>query len=76
MYTDPALIRDVIIKVRLNAAEADLIDAVVRYTGQQKSTLIRELFMTGAQKVLSGEFDIDATGHIKEEPSTARSVQR
>ncbi len=76
MYSDPSLIRDVIIKVRLNDAEAELIDAVVKYTGQQKSTLIRELFMSGAQKVLAGELDIDANGRIREEPQTAMNFTR
>jgi hypothetical protein len=60
-YSDPALIRDVIIQVRLNDNEAELLDAVVRYTGQQKSTLMRELFLRQAQRVLMGEGDIDAS---------------
>ena len=76
MYADPSLIRDVIIKVRLNDAESDLIDAVVKYTGQQKSTVIRELFMSGAQKVLSGELDIDSAGHVREELQTAITFTR
>jgi hypothetical protein len=58
MYADPSLIRDVIVKVRLNDAEAELLDAVVKYTGQQKSTLLRELFMEQARLVLSGQADI------------------
>jgi uncharacterized protein (DUF1778 family) len=58
-YADPALIRDVVIQVRLNDNEADLLDAVVKYTGQQKSTLMRELFLRQAQRVLMGDGDID-----------------
>jgi len=57
-YADPSLIRDVIIQVRLNDNEADLLDAVVKYTGQQKSTLMRELFLSSAMRVLSGDADI------------------
>jgi hypothetical protein len=55
MYADPSLIRDVFVKVRLNDAEAELLDAIVKYTGQQKSTLVRELFMEQARLVLSGK---------------------
>lgn len=76
MYSDPSLIRDVIIKVRLNDAEADLIDAIVKYTGQQKSTLIRDLFLDGARKVLAGQLDIDVNGRVIEEPQMALSLTR
>lgn len=34
MYADPSLIRDHVIKLRLNDQEAALIDAWVNYTGQ------------------------------------------
>ena len=67
MYSDPSLIRDTVIKVRLNEPETELIDAVVKYTGQQKSTLIRELFMSAARKVLAGEMDIAPDGRVREE---------
>lgn len=60
-FSDPALIRDVIIQVRLNDNEADLLEAVVRYTGQQKSTLMRELFLRQAARVLAGDADIAAS---------------
>lgn len=66
MYADPSLIRDVIINVRLNDAEAELLDAVVKYTGQQKSSLLREMFLEQARLVLMGQGDIDA-GSIKSE---------
>jgi len=71
MYADPSLIRDVIVKVRLNDAEAELLDAIVKYTGQQKSTLLRELFMEQARLVLSGQADIagdDAANEGHNEP--------
>jgi uncharacterized protein (DUF1778 family) len=62
MYADPSLIRDVIINVRLNDAEAELLDAVVKYTGQQKSSLMRELFLEQARLVLMGQGDIGVAG--------------
>lgn len=71
MYADPSLIRATVIRVRLNEAESELLEAIVKYTGQQKSTLIRDLFMSGAQKLLAGESDIGANGRLFEEPQTA-----
>ena len=68
MYSDPSLIRDVVIQVRLNDNEAELLDAVVKYTGQQKSTLMRELFIEQARLVLSGNGDIAAPDAANEEP--------
>lgn len=66
MYADPSLIRDVVIRVRLNDAEAKLLDAVTEYTGQQKSTLLRELFIEQAKLVLSGQGDIGSSGSLFE----------
>jgi hypothetical protein len=68
MYADPSLIRDVVIRVRLNDAESDLLNAIQNVTGHQKSTLIRDLFIAGAQKVLAGEIDITPTGQLVEAP--------
>lgn len=48
MYADPALIRDHVVKIRLNDNEADLIDAWVKYTGQQKAALLREMLLEQA----------------------------
>jgi hypothetical protein len=76
MYADPSLIRDVVVKVRLNDVEAELLDAVVKYTGQQKSTLLRELFMEQARLVLSGQADVDASGHLFTEPQMATQTAR
>ena len=71
MYSDPSLIRDVIIPVRLNDAEAELLDAVVKYTGQQKSTLMRELFLEQARLVLMGQGDIGVVGqHLEPAQNT------
>jgi len=68
MYADPSLIRDVVIRVRLNEAESDLLDAIQRFTGHQKSTLIRDLFISGATKVLAGEMDVTPSGDVIEAP--------
>lgn len=68
MYADPSLIRDVVVKVRLNDVEAELLEAVVKYTGQQKSTLLRELFMEQARLVLCGQADIERSEHLFTEP--------
>jgi hypothetical protein len=46
MYADPSLIRDNVVKIRLNDPEAELIDAWVRYTGQQKAALLRETILS------------------------------
>ena len=48
MYTDPSLIRDHVVKLRLNDQEAELINAWVNYTGQQKATLLREMLLEQA----------------------------
>jgi len=55
MYTDPSLIREHVVKLRLNDQERDLIDALVNYTGQQKAALLRDLLLEQARLVLSGE---------------------
>jgi hypothetical protein len=76
MYSDPALIRSVVIPIRLNEAEAELLDAVVKYTGQQKSTLMRELFLEQARMVLMGQGDIGVTGQAMEHAQTAINFSR
>lgn len=76
MYADPSLIRDVIIPVRLNDAEAELLDAVVKYTGQQKSTLMRELFLEQARLILMGMGDLGAAGQAMEQPQSTLNFGR
>jgi hypothetical protein len=49
MYSDPSLIRENVVKLRLNENEADLIDAWVKYTGQQKAVLLREMLLEQAR---------------------------
>ena len=76
MYADPSLIRDVVIRVRLNEAESDLLEAIQRLTGHQKSTLLRDLFISGATKVLSGDMDITPMGKVIEVPQKSLFAQR
>lgn len=64
MYADPTLIRDQFVKIRLNDREASLLDSLVAYTGQQKSTLLRELLLEQASLVLSGQAD-SSPSHIE-----------
>lgn len=71
MYSDPALIREHVVKIRLNDTEADLIDALVAYTGQQKAPLLRDLLLDQAGKVLTGEAQIAPAGQINEGPQMA-----
>lgn len=71
MYSDPSNVRDTVIRVRLNEAESKLLDAVTNYTGQQKSTLMRELFIEQARLVLSGVADVGGSAQLFEEPQTA-----
>ena len=54
MYADPSLIRDHVVKIRLNDTEAALIDAWVNYTGQQKATLLREMLLEQATLEVQG----------------------
>jgi len=49
MYSDPSLIRDHVVKIRLNDLENDLLTAWVNYTGQQKAALLREMLLEQAQ---------------------------
>ena len=48
MYADPSLIREHVVKIRLNDNEAELINAWVNYTGQQKAVLLRDMLLEQA----------------------------
>lgn len=54
MYQDPRLIRQHRFSVNLDEQEAKLINALVDYTGCQKSTLLRQLIMSEAKALLLG----------------------
>ena len=73
MYADPALIRANPVRVNFNDAEAELISALVKYTGQQRAVLIRDLILEQARLVLSGQADYAPSGHVMEQPQLALS---
>lgn len=52
MYCDPALIRKHTVKLSFNDNEAALVDALVRYTGEEKAAFIRGLILQRAEEVL------------------------
>jgi hypothetical protein len=52
VYSDPALIRKHTVKLSFNDNEAALVDALVRYTGEEKAAFIRSLILDRAQEVL------------------------
>jgi hypothetical protein len=76
MYADPSKIRNTVLRVRLSEEEDDLLNAITRYTGQQKSTLMRDLFIEQARLVLSGFADVGETAQLFEEPQKATVGQR
>lgn len=55
-YTDPSNIRDHVVKIRLNDREAELIQAWVNYTGEQKAVLLREMLLKQAQVDMGMDF--------------------
>ena len=56
MYADPSLIREHVVKIRLNDNEADLINAWVKYTGQQKAVLLRDMLLEQATLDMAAQF--------------------
>lgn len=75
-YADPSQIRDIVMRVRLSEAEDNLLNAITAYTGQQKSTLMRDLFIEQARLVLSGQADVGVSGFLFEEAKPATGVSR
>ncbi len=59
MYADPSLIRDNVVKIRLNDLEDDLVTPLVNYRGGQKATLLRELLIEAVKRDLG----VDAAGN-------------
>lgn len=59
MYADPTLIRDNVVKIRLNDLEDDLITAWVNFRGGQKATFLRELLIEAAAR----DMGLDAAGN-------------
>lgn len=71
MYADPSLIREHVVKIRLNDTEADLIEALVNYTGQQKAPLLRDMLLEQARLVLTGDANYAAPAAQNEGPQLA-----
>ena len=74
MYQDPTKIRSHVIKLRLNDAEATLIDALVGYTGEQKAALLREMLLDQARLVIAGDSDFGPAGSRNEVPQMSLFV--
>lgn len=55
MYSDPAKIRSHIVKLRFSEDEHRLIEAITHYTGEQKAALLRDLVLSQAAAVLTGD---------------------
>lgn len=52
MYADPSLIRKHTVKLSFNDNESALIDAYVRFTGEEKAAFLRALILDRACEVL------------------------
>ena len=52
MYSDPKRIRNNRLTVRLDEYEHDLIQALANYTGEQPSTLLRQMALSQAEEAL------------------------
>jgi hypothetical protein len=52
MYADPKRVRRRYASIKLDEYEADLIDAVVAYTGESRAAVLRALIMREALEVL------------------------
>ena len=52
MYPDPKRVRDNRVTIRLDDYEAELVRAMARYNGEQLTTMLRELAMREAGRVL------------------------
>ncbi len=76
MYADPINIRKHRVTIRLNDLEADLVEAINNYKGSQKSTLLREILLSGVHRVLQGELDIGQSGAQLEGEQMALFVAR
>ncbi len=68
MYTDPSQIRANPVRVNFNDAEANLINALVIYTGQQRAVLIRDLILEQARLILMGQADYAPNAFRNEAP--------
>ncbi len=61
-YRDPSLIRDHVVKIRLNDREHELLEAWANYTGEEKAALVRNMVLEQAR------LDLDAMHAESEGP--------
>lgn len=73
MYSDPANIREHVVKLRFNENEHALIDAWVNYTGQQKAAFLREMLLEAARLDLFAQPNSGASTSAVEGPQMALS---
>ena len=59
-YLDRSLVRDTTVKFYVSDREKEVIDALVKKTGQQRQVLIRDLVMVAIQRALEEEFADEA----------------
>lgn len=55
MYADPSLVRHRTIKFYASDREAELIDRLVRLTGQQRQVMLRDMVMPAIERALAAE---------------------
>ncbi len=53
MYSDTSLIRHHRVNLSFNEREAELVNAVCNYTGQEKAAFIRDLVLDRVQEVMA-----------------------
>jgi hypothetical protein len=71
-YADPANIREREVRLRLNEREWGLVRSLVDYTGQQMGPLLREMLLSHASLVLSGQADVALSRASSEAPQQER----
>jgi|688.fasta_scaffold1937890_1 hypothetical protein len=54
-YSNRALVRDTTVKFYVSDREKEVIDALVRKTGQQRQVLLRDLVMAAIERALEAE---------------------
>lgn len=55
MYDDPRHLRDHVVKVSLNEDEMELLGAIAKFNGHQKSPLARKLLLDGLRRMMADE---------------------
>jgi hypothetical protein len=54
-YSNRALVRDTTVKFYVSDREKEVIDALVKKTGQQRQVLLRDLVMAAIERALEAE---------------------